>query len=83
MQWLSEKELLHVRLESGRHLLQMSNREMLTQAEIVPVIVLMDRAMGIPHARWTTVVSTTRPKATRFAHKAERREGPKPLKPLR
>ncbi|GAC1684218.1 MAG: hypothetical protein PVS3B1_24640 [Ktedonobacteraceae bacterium] len=46
--WISEKELFHVRLESGGHLLQMSTREEFSQAEIVPVIVLMEVSLSRP-----------------------------------
>jgi hypothetical protein len=43
-----QKKLVHIRLESGRHLLQMSTREEFSQAEIVPVRVLMEISLSRP-----------------------------------
>ena len=50
MIWLRELEQGHVGMECGSHLLETGNRQMISGAKIVPVVVLVNGAIGRPAA---------------------------------
>jgi hypothetical protein len=78
---LSSLERSHVRLESGRHLLQTVDRQLIGDAQRLLVGALVDDPMGSPRAREATMAIGG--ETPLLAHEAERGNGRKPFKPLR
>jgi hypothetical protein len=68
-------------LQGGRDVLQPLDRQLVSFAQQLPVVLLMDAAMSSPGARETIVAIGS--ETTLLAHEAERGDAREPRKPLR
>lgn len=84
MEWLSYLKRVHVRLESGPCLLQRGNRQAERSSQPVPIVMLVEAAMGRPGARGASAVDfAVGGQASLLFHEVEGRERGQPVKPLR
>jgi hypothetical protein len=79
----AQLERVPVSLQEGRHLLQTADRQLISGAQRVLAVVLVDAAMGPPGARWAPVAGVAiGGKATSLPDETERGEGGEPVEPL-
>jgi hypothetical protein len=72
-----------VSLEDGRPLLQTGDRQLVSDAQRMLVVVLVDPAMGSPGARWAPMLGVAiRGETPLLTDEAERGDGRQPLKPV-
>src|SRR5690242_16343210 len=81
---LNDLALVAVGLQGSRRLLQGRQRQMIGGAQVIPVGVLMDGAIGTPAAGVPPVFGlAVSMEAPLRSHEAERDEGGQPVEPLR